>query len=79
MKIRATIIHRYHCLFDEEKRLSGRLEINWSNDNDEGSWLNLGVSQWYETDWQLVMSLMILGGRKSDIEVEVIDLGVEVR
>lgn len=69
MKIKATIHHRYLGI-TAEPRVSGHVEIQWSDDE---SWLSLGLTHMNELEWYMIMSLMALGARKAGIEFIHID------
>jgi len=76
MKIKATTIERHESLVGDGPQCSGRLEIQWE---DEGEWLNFGINYYSALEWELLLSLMVLGARQAGVEFTHEDLTENVK
>ena len=71
MKIRAIVVQRRLSDTWHEPVVDGRLEIQWK---EHDPWLSIiGIKQYYEPEWYLIMSIMQLGARQANVNFEHID------
>lgn len=68
MKIRLTSIQKYKDMGDI--CTSARIEIAW----DDTTFVDLGLRHYESTEWELLTSLLILGGRRAAVDIEHKDL-----
>jgi len=70
MKIRASTHLRWRAHATRELWVSGRWEIQW---HDIEPWINLGIMQSPELEWQMVVSLCALGARRAGLDFYFVD------
>lgn len=71
MKLRISTLDKKDSCSGIEPRVAIRIEIF---DNDQ--WHNTGLHNYYESEWLLLKALLILGTRRTNIEVEERDLTI---
>lgn len=73
MKIKATTMMRYKGSQDEPL-VATRFEIAWDDDN----FLDVsGLKSYDEGDWELILSVMVLGARRAGIDFVYRDLSTK--
>lgn len=63
MQLRLTTVNRFRYITGEHG-VSGRIEIS-----NGLQWLNLGIQPYRESDWLLMVALLVLGARAASVPV----------
>lgn len=61
MRIKATTIDEKDSCTGDDSRVAVRFSLSWEDDSIV--WFNLGVSNYYKSEWLVLLSLLEIGAR----------------
>lgn len=73
MKIRATAHHGYVSDRDHMPLVTGRILIQWNDGEPWSELLSCNYASFNKTEWELLGVLLVAGGRRVGVSVEIVD------